>query len=288
MARNKSTGDDSLELLLDTICNMFGGIVLITILLAVIAQESGGVSNEEKKERVTEEVAKAQDMRLTFLSNELVRIDQLIPAPTSKSATPEVTAEELNKIKNLIAKISSDNRNEQTKQAQIVSEVDKIKNEIEVLEKQKVAAKTINVQVPAVQTVSNSTVFALIKNNAYYPLTDMSGPSTAKSRPFNQTICSARQGIMAGQPMIQLTLRKDAGGQLIGGVFQTTGHISELVNNIDTSNEVLFLVVYADSFGSFNKIKDLLVSKGIGYSWMPLALNQPIPPVISGMGEKQN
>ena len=32
--------DDSLELLLDTLCNAFGGIILITLLIALMSQEA--------------------------------------------------------------------------------------------------------------------------------------------------------------------------------------------------------------------------------------------------------
>ena len=43
MARRRSTGDsDSLELLLDTICNVFGGIILMAILVVLLTQTTAG------------------------------------------------------------------------------------------------------------------------------------------------------------------------------------------------------------------------------------------------------
>jgi hypothetical protein len=36
MRRQRQTSQDSLELLLDTLCNVFGGIILITCLLALM------------------------------------------------------------------------------------------------------------------------------------------------------------------------------------------------------------------------------------------------------------
>ncbi len=45
--RNSSIGGDSLELLLDTICNMFGGIVFISLLVVLMVNNSGGVLNNE-------------------------------------------------------------------------------------------------------------------------------------------------------------------------------------------------------------------------------------------------
>lgn len=41
MARKTNNSDDSLELLLDTMCNAFGGIVIIAILVALLMRETG-------------------------------------------------------------------------------------------------------------------------------------------------------------------------------------------------------------------------------------------------------
>jgi len=41
MARKKQKSDDSLDLLLDTMCNAFGGIVIIAILVALLMRETG-------------------------------------------------------------------------------------------------------------------------------------------------------------------------------------------------------------------------------------------------------
>ena len=40
--RKKGDGDSSLDLLLDTMCNTFGGIVFITILVALITNDVEG------------------------------------------------------------------------------------------------------------------------------------------------------------------------------------------------------------------------------------------------------
>jgi len=48
---NKPTDDSSLELLLDTICNTFGGIVLISILVALLMQtETDAISEQARNE----------------------------------------------------------------------------------------------------------------------------------------------------------------------------------------------------------------------------------------------
>ena len=41
MSRRRSRKQDSLELLLDTICNTFGGVLFIAILVVMLLQQTG-------------------------------------------------------------------------------------------------------------------------------------------------------------------------------------------------------------------------------------------------------
>ena len=61
MRNRRSNQSDSLDLLLDTICNLFGLIILITILIAVLAQVSG---QEALKEIESRKVQKMTDIPL--------------------------------------------------------------------------------------------------------------------------------------------------------------------------------------------------------------------------------
>ena len=42
MSRRRTRKQDSLELLLDTICNTFGGVLFIAILVVMLLQQTGG------------------------------------------------------------------------------------------------------------------------------------------------------------------------------------------------------------------------------------------------------
>ncbi len=48
MARKTSNSDDSLELLLDTMCNAFGGIVIIAILVALLMRQTGRTPDDNE------------------------------------------------------------------------------------------------------------------------------------------------------------------------------------------------------------------------------------------------
>ena len=61
MTRRQVQQGDSLEMLLDTMCNTFGGIILIALLIALLARETK-VSEAETR-RVTESTAISRGIR---------------------------------------------------------------------------------------------------------------------------------------------------------------------------------------------------------------------------------
>jgi len=92
MARRRSDiGSDSLDLLLDTICNVFGGIILMAILVVLQTQTSAGRIPEPKREDVqrTLEARRLRfecerlQARATNLSQHCKGIDRTFEATTS-------------------------------------------------------------------------------------------------------------------------------------------------------------------------------------------------------------
>ena len=74
MSRRRAAKQDSLELLLDTICNTFGGVLFIAILVVMLLQQTGkGVSPPPP---VTVPPEKLHDLsqQITELTAELIRL----------------------------------------------------------------------------------------------------------------------------------------------------------------------------------------------------------------------
>jgi len=100
--RRAKSGGDSLDLLLDTICNVFGGIILMAILVVLQTQTSAGRIPEPKAEDV-ERSLKAQRLRfecerlggrLTVLSQHRDEIAQTFRATTSPTGERLAGAQE--------------------------------------------------------------------------------------------------------------------------------------------------------------------------------------------------
>ncbi len=76
MRHKRETQNDSLDLLLDTICNLFGLIILITILIAVLTQVSGQEALKELESNIAQKKDTSKELvslnsEKEFLNNEL-------------------------------------------------------------------------------------------------------------------------------------------------------------------------------------------------------------------------
>ena len=85
MTRRQIQQGDSLEMLLDTMCNTFGGIILIALLIALLARETK-VSEAETR-RVTESTASLERQR-DQAARELARTKQLQEELDARAADP--------------------------------------------------------------------------------------------------------------------------------------------------------------------------------------------------------
>lgn len=87
MSRRRRAEDSSLELLLDTITNTFGGILFIAILIALLLQTSGREEQEAAAERpppITAAERAALEVRLEDLRDRVTRLQKIVgPLDTS-------------------------------------------------------------------------------------------------------------------------------------------------------------------------------------------------------------
>jgi hypothetical protein len=76
MGRRRSLGQDSLELLLDTICNTFGGVLFIAMMVVLLLQQTSKDVPPPTPLPPAEEL-QAQGLKLAALTRELARLQQV-------------------------------------------------------------------------------------------------------------------------------------------------------------------------------------------------------------------
>lgn len=76
MPRGRSTSGDSLDLLLDTICNTFGGVVFIAVLVALLLQTRGELSSEHGDRPPSTDEVEALRQQLGTIRTQLNRLEK--------------------------------------------------------------------------------------------------------------------------------------------------------------------------------------------------------------------
>lgn len=76
MSRRRASRQDSLELLLDTICNTFGGVLFIAILVVLLLQQTGGGPEAPTVEPASPVELQALVIRLESVAADLARLRQ--------------------------------------------------------------------------------------------------------------------------------------------------------------------------------------------------------------------
>jgi hypothetical protein len=278
--RRVSQSDDSLELLLDTICNTFGGIVFMALLVSVlIGQRSNEVS--------TQSVADSQQAEMQRLMAELTNQNQNFNQLQSTSDLLDKISKSVDdpKLKNLIVKKErlenaverlqsqvSDNLVEVSKDQSEVNErvnnlselkkmldaaraeLNKLKSDLEQSEKENSRVFGF----PIAQATSKRQISVAIKNNRYCFLDKITSTGTEE----DPEQVSISDNIITGRI---LTPRFE------NGLIYNQNNLNPLIDRIGQirpSNYFISIFVWEDSIKAFQDLTDILVARGIRYEIM--------------------
>lgn len=271
---NKNRLSDSLDLLLDTMCNTFGGVVFIAISLALaffICRDQ--FYSVDRKEKIAEELKKEQKQatilaeekellgkklsaikklssqfkksKETSISEEVVRMEQ--EQKEVKRDIDDATAElNLLKHKKNIAQKENDKKEKDinsklqsaTKENDLMREKQRLDMLIDELTSQLKSIPVTQLHFAHNRRVSSSPYIVLLRNNHVYQLgTDylVSSPEVSVKRDNNMLILSPINGTL---------LSSISGNNLFGVLRQFNKHKS-----------FLWILVHPDSFEAFVKFR---------------------------------
>ena len=281
--RNVNT---SLELFLDTICNVFGGVIFIALLIAILVQQT--IGNIKLPEGASpEEIAKLRQ-ELDQISSEITgsralleTLQKAMPRPhdpadreraelfyelsEAKGAALEKEAKLLNqrlalekemldwenKIKTATATLQQ-KQSERQKLNQDIADITKLQSEIDTLNRQ-IAQRAGSAQ--RVETIYMPRLRPANPNNRRVDVVLQSGRFRYQSAPentgipVNDTVSSKRQ------------IRQ------------------ELTQNHNRNNEYLVVRVYEDSVEQWHIIRDQIVDASFQYQLIPTRTPPPPRPV---------
>lgn len=296
-SRRRQSAPDSLELLLDTICNTFGGVLFMAILIAVLIRTSGKLvqtsqSPTSQARRSAADLFKAR----SELTRALAEQDALIAATHAQRdivkqfATPEVKQELQNRN-------DRDARKQvlQRQYAQAVEQLGDTEARIEAAEQDlaTLAAKTKEaaIELASAQTELQEEIQARTQSSKLPRLR----PSTKDEIPLvlrfgrlyvwheydargNRVGVNRKDMAIVGDPTedeLEVAPKPFAGLPIVAG-DQIQRSVTTRLSQFHPERAYLAIVVYPDSFDDFSLLKRICVEAGYEYRLMPVVPGETV------------
>lgn len=283
MRRLRPNSEESLDLLLDTLCNVFGGIILISCLLALLTNQKppvpgdpNGISGTQGRllaERIAaakSELAglqkisatkksKGQDELQTLISERnalqatLDRLRKLQPTNSDTTVSKDpvgdlaVLRSEVKALDQRLADAKARVEAAEKKARDLAAQIQSLRSKITAEDEKRIE----RVRFPKERQITKSATNIILKYGAVYPLQDSTGANYSgitrvmKGAEDYEAIPKKSEGI----PMTNLaTLRRLLASYKRGGVYVS-------------------LCVYPDSFETFRAIKVLVLEAGLDYGF---------------------
>ena len=276
----------SFDLLLDTMCNTFGGVVFIALLLVILSHAMGPAAADGKEldERSRQELLateQASELRqlqqqIRILTNMLQNM--VVSSSNNHQAIPQLHPND-NIMKTnalLLAEIKSQEeelnhqRQEIEKNKLLISASlnsrTNLDHQIAQLEKDLQSAtnkETRILRFPRLHTIRKNTVFMAVKNGKLCPVSDVS-----RARSVERGYDTTHVVVEKGPQHDTVSFRPNCGQQIRSGV-ETDGIFQQMLSNIDQQYEYIAFIVFPDSYAEFNYVKNIVVQKRFDYVWRP-------------------
>ena len=262
MRRTSDDSEGSLDLLLDTICNMFGGIVLIAILLAIVSQLIGSGSQSEKppdpgerKGGITKEEWEEQGQTIASLTNQIHALRQVVGA----NEVDETDQSTLTGWQAALAAAAAALATAQDEHEDVQDELTRTSNALAHVSGDE------RVSPPMEQTAGNlSRVLLAVRYGKLYAVQDVSRSSPPRG--FDASNVEVEPGA-GGTILLGFPNNK---GQPITAGCEGRAPLRDVLLNVSTNREYLYFVVYPDSYAQFNYVKGLAIKNGFRYTWNPM------------------
>lgn len=283
---------DSTGLLLDTVCNVFGGIILIALLIAILARETESQLKtdinpdartellQRRIERITVENRRirlqneAKEKELAELTNpQIGKLLNSIEASKQKLdsvrhaivnlqrelETSQLDADDLlEKIEQDKAEADAELAKEMLHSTQLEAKLSQLKKQEQELIEQRKAAKekqTVRMRLPRERKTGQEQVWVLVRYGKLYPTYLRQGITETRN---NVSIrWTEKFGSQKAEPISKRGI----------AVLRNDREWKSYLQALDSRREFVAFVVWPDSYKAFNLAKASAVSRGMSYGW---------------------
>jgi hypothetical protein len=283
MSRRKSATSDSLDLLLDTICNTFGGVLFIAMLVIILANLSGKSAasvppTEAAKRQLTQakdELAAAQQeldtlRRALQEQTQLAKLfsDPQLKALLAKSSSEQTALAAAAAARSENLQDAADAQAEANRVAEAMKALEaalaSAQKQLAVVEQQLAAERqlrTRTVNLPKQRVTTKEQVAFLLKGGRLYAHRRVVGGRVELDAGDTQIVTQGNSTYL--EPIA-------GGGTPVDPAGANSGAVVQKFAGWSPQQHFLTVAVWPDSFAHFAAVRQVLVEKGFEYQLMPL------------------
>ena len=285
--RRRTTSADSLELLLDTICNTFGGVLFIAILVVILLRMTGESEEETPVQTVAPEHFQQQQNRLASLTAELALLREARAGQqrlAEQFAEQEVRAQivvrndlqesfdqlQLTYSQQLAANVDATQKIEETRQenVQTFENLELAETKANQLRQQLTEEREARVQEMRTPVVRSSgfrqEIGLILRYGRMYVWHRYGRDGTRLGLNTDEFVVVGTEGSAL------ITRPKPTAGLPLEDNVLSRGKIRERLSQFSPQSCVMAVVVRPDSYGHFNVLRDVLLDEGLEYRLMPM------------------
>ncbi|MDB4423148.1 hypothetical protein OAG34_01380 [bacterium] len=273
--RRRQTQTDSFDLFLDTICNTFGGIIFMAILVAILIQTRSVLHEPEQTDQTTHTPQEMRELqaRLTAAESSVQRLSIALESmpeinPSDDFREYVETTSELERIEQNILQMIADSKAKSNELEVIIANNETLKEEndnvperlrslTELAQKEEAAVselintKQTTLKLPREKESSAESTLALLKGDLLYLAGEFDGIRDEFDGPHIDT-------------------KKALGGFRVlpsagKGVDAENSEAVSFLSRTVRQGQIVTLAVWPDSFGLFAELKPKLIESGLRY-----------------------
>jgi len=287
-AASISSGE-SLQLMVDPMCNFFAGLVFLSVLAAVLSKNQSGSPWHEGEAGRTFANEELLDKRLAELREETRNL-QNQNRTASKNTTETASLPSLKAVEKALADAVGDTEGggsgsvseaNARLEGGLMRERDRLRSRFDVLGNELVAlgkettrlegrlgilkkrtpssgaGGEVKVRLPISNKASQSPLYIIVSGGQCYPL---QLPSGREDETYVERVRTPEEDQVRPRPNRGLA----------------PNEMEKFFRQIDRNQQYPVLVVYADSFGEYQKLRSMLEGMQQPYGWEPKAVGSPI------------
>jgi len=285
MRRSRAT-QSSLDLLLDTIANTFGGVVFLAILVAILLQLSGSAFESSPStdidpaelERMRQELvhavgdlesleraAAAQRELLDSLGRSDLQkwLEKIVALRTQRDGMLADRLDQLKDLRNGLAKIGEIQQDLRSLDTQLAEASTEIARGNAALESE-VKARTTTARLPTVRPTLKGEVALVMRYGRLYQVHKRAEQILQRELNTDDFVI-----LQDDDDQVRVTPKPYA-GILIDGDNQFRGRLRNIVTLLDNNATYLAIAIWEDSFNGFALLKSALVEEGFEYRLLPM------------------